>query len=94
LILLLKLTTVALHYACDRGNIAMLKELLQQGADINIQVNHITLYTYCGKDGEGQTGLHYAATVGNIEILTFLLANHANIHIVDNEGESPLGKYQ
>jgi len=68
----------ALHYACDRGNILLVKELINYGSSINLQ------------DNEGQTGLHYSSMVGNKEIIQLLLQSGADSSILDEEGSSPL----
>eukprot|EP00040_Diaphanoeca_grandis_P016490 m.85100 g.85100 ORF g.85100 m.85100 type:complete len:336 (+) comp25830_c0_seq1:166-1173(+) len=63
-----------LHWACDRGHVAITELLLQQGADINAQ------------DGEGQTPLHFGCLCDHSDIVRVLLASKANLTLKDNDG--------
>lgn len=71
----------SLVYVCrgDRGgNPKFVKELLDQGANVNI-----TNY-------KGQTALHCAAKAGFIEPVRILLDYGANVNAKDREGDTPL----
>lgn len=57
----------ALHYAIEKGNMDMVKELLAKNADINIQ------------DGVGNTPLHSAAACNRKEIVNLLLEKGVEI---------------
>ncbi|CAI5531234.1 unnamed protein product [Closterium sp. Naga37s-1] len=67
----------ALHWAADRGKLAMTRCLLAQGADVN------------QTDDEGQTPLHYATVCEHESIADLLLENGADPCRPDNEGTCP-----
>ncbi|SEP23172.1 Ankyrin repeat-containing protein [Flavobacterium sp. CF108] len=56
---------------------AIIKWLLEQGADINLQ------------DKNGYTALHFSAQEGNIDSTMLLLENKANPNIKDIHGNTP-----
>ncbi len=60
-----------LHVAVKKGNLSMVKLLLEKDADINIQ------------DESGNTPLHYAAANRKKDVLKHLLDNKADISIVN-----------
>jgi ankyrin repeat protein len=62
----------ALFEALDRGDLACIRELLAQGADINALDPRTPLYG-------GETVLINAANRGNTEMVQFLLANGADV---------------
>ncbi|BBB15452.1 ankyrin 2 neuronal isoform 4 [Candidatus Rickettsiella viridis] len=66
-----------LHYACQKGNAAVVKLLLEKGASIN-KVNK-----------NEDTPLHYACKEGNQAIVKLLLEKNASASIRNNEGETP-----
>lgn len=71
----------SLVYVCrgDRGgNAKIVKDLLNQGADVNV-----TNY-------KGQTALHCAAKAGFVEPVRILLAHGANVNAQDRDGDTPL----
>ncbi|ESN96232.1 hypothetical protein HELRODRAFT_68450 [Helobdella robusta] len=61
-----------LHWSCDRGNIEIVKYLLEKGANINLQ------------DDELQTALHYAAFCNYIEVVKVLIEHGADCNIEDS----------
>lgn len=67
-----------LLYGIKHGDEAVIKKLLDMGADVN------------ALDTEGKTPLHEAILQGNAQIVEFLLKNGANVHIKTNNGEGPL----
>ncbi|XP_064395739.1 uncharacterized protein LOC135342805 [Halichondria panicea] len=50
-----------LHWACDRGNLNMVKLLVKRGADVNIE------------DTDNQTPLHYAVSCDHHAVISYLL---------------------
>ena len=68
---------LAIHYACDRGNVKILEVLLSFGADVNLQ------------DDTKQTPLHYAVLTDNIGVASLLLQKGANASIQDEDGNTP-----
>jgi len=64
-----------LHLACFKGNIEMVKLLLEKGADIN------------AKSRTGMTPVYLAATKGNYKIVLLLADKGANINIPANNSE-------
>lgn len=65
-----------LHWAADRGNVAIVLMLLSKNPDVNIQ------------DHEGNTPLHYACFSENDEVIKILLDGGADTWIENNDGES------
>lgn len=70
-----------LHYAADRGHVAMLRYLLDNGADKSIKVSHVTGYkwwstftahTSITQDEEGQTAYQLALPLENEEVIKIL----------------------
>lgn len=82
----------AIHYACDRGHKELLQLLLNNKADVNLQVGGViqeyTLNSHLLQDEEGQTPAHYAILVENSEILQLLLEYGADVNIKDASGVS------
>ena len=68
----------ALSWAAEAGNKAIVKQLLEKGADPE------------AKDLNGQTPLFYA--VGNIEVVKLLLEKGANPESKDRYGRTPLSR--
>ena len=64
----------------ELGNIAGLKQLLAEGADVNT------------KDSIGATALHYASFTGRAEVVRFLIDHGASAEIKDEQyAATPLG---
>ena len=72
----------ALHWAAERGRLAMVQVLLAAGADVN------------AKNHEGKTALHYAGKGGHVDVTKALLARggwlHADVHARDEDGHTAL----
>ncbi|EUD65452.1 hypothetical protein C922_04192 [Plasmodium inui San Antonio 1] len=64
----------ALHYACDRGYLDIVKLLIELGADINAD------------DSSGDTALHIAAYSGKKDIIDYLTSAGADINRKNSEG--------
>jgi len=60
-----------LHVATKKGNLSMVKLLIEAGANINIQ------------DESGNTPLHYSAANGKKDVVKYLLENDADASIVN-----------
>ena len=70
----------ALIEAAGKGDVARMRHLIDQGADVNAVTT------------EGLTPLHMAAQNGNIAIITLLLEREAKIDALDVKGWSPLDR--
>jgi ankyrin repeat protein len=68
----------ALHWACDRGHVDLLRILLDRSASVDLQ------------DSDGQSGLHYAVACEHVEITEMLVKAGADINKADADGDSPL----
>jgi ankyrin repeat protein len=70
-------TTALISYVW-RERPDIIKQLLDRGADVNLQ------------DNDGDTALHGAAQNGNAEIVRLLLAKRANVDARNKVGGTPL----
>jgi ankyrin repeat protein len=70
--------TVALHMAAESGRINSLKQVLDQGVNVNAQ------------DTEGVTALMIASVLGHKEAVEFLIANGAEINTKGKNGITAL----
>jgi ankyrin repeat protein len=61
---------------CKVGNIELLKALLKENENIDINIS----------DNFGLTGFHYACNKGYTDILNLLIEKGCNINILDNDG--------
>ena len=68
----------ALHVAACVGDLARVKALVEQGANVD------------AKDELGWTPLYWAACLGRTEVAKFLVANGASVQVVANDGVTPL----
>lgn len=73
-----KVITSLLLYGIEHNDEAVVRKLLEMGADVN------------EPDAEGRTPLHEAIIVGHVPIVEYLLKNGANVHYKTRTGESPL----
>ncbi len=67
----------ALHFACDRGQTAAARLLIEKGAHID------------ELDEDGLTALHYAAACEHPDLVRILLHSGADVNIKDNDGNTP-----
>lgn len=67
-----------LHWACDRGHVAVARMLVNAGADIS------------ARDANGSTSLHYAASCDHDELVRFLLDAGARTDILDDQGQAAI----
>lgn len=67
-----------IHIAADRGNLAVVKQCLQEGADINARVEN------------SKTPLMFAAAKGNMDIVKVLVAKGADVNARDENGWTAL----
>ena len=70
-----------LHFAAIGSNKEIVSLLLSSGADVNTK-----------STTGGQTPLFYAAKVGKLDMVRLLAASGADLSIVDNKGDTPLGR--
>lgn len=66
-----------LLWACDRGYVELVKELLNAGADIE------------QKDNSGLTPLHYACMCDHLELAKLLISRGASPEAKDADGITP-----
>lgn len=69
-----------LHFAAQRGNIAILKYFLSLSHDVGLKI----------RDTSGQSVLHYAVHSKRTEAIDLLVSNGANIDAVDTKGRTIL----
>ena len=72
-----------LMYACDRGNIEMVKLLLANGADANVISQYPPKYSY-----PSTTAL--LVSLGYEELLQVLLGHGADVNLTDARGDTVL----
>lgn len=70
----------ALHIAANSGNVPIVKQLIDNKADVNIQ------------DKYGQTPLIYASFAGVMDVVKYLVANKANLDKQTKFGQTALMK--
>ncbi|CAH1099912.1 unnamed protein product [Psylliodes chrysocephalus] len=66
-----------IHWAADSGNVVVLKELIELGANFDLL------------DSDGQTALHYSASCGHADCVKFLVQRGARKDIADSDGNIP-----
>ncbi|NLD92623.1 MAG: ankyrin repeat domain-containing protein [Fibrobacter sp.] len=69
---------MSLNRACSKGDLASVKKIVNDGADIN------------AIDSRGRTALFEAAWGGYNDIVKFLLDNGANANLADSTGYTPV----
>ena len=72
------LDSTPLQWAVRQGVLAMVVQLMQNGADPAIP------------DSEGQECLHLAAQIGHTAIAAYLVAKGTNVNTQDRNGMTPL----
>lgn len=81
----------ALHVACEAGRVPAARALLENGADIQVQIPTVYSDDGVGYDGaEAGSPLTYAAAHGRVEILRMLLDRGAGVNVPNLEGKTPL----
>lgn len=70
----------ALHGAAKKGHSEVVKMLLQQRAQVNVQAGAL----------QDETPLHYACKYGRASVVQILLASRANPQAVTTQGRTPL----
>ena len=73
-----------LHYACREGNFEMVKFLIENGANVNIENHYSTIYPIF----DAITSLNNQKT--HLQIIQLLIDNGANIKKVDSFGNTLL----
>lgn len=73
--------STALHYACWKGHLALVEELIASGADVMARNSN---------DHWGTTPLHAAAHANHHRIVELLLSKGADATAVDGNGKTPL----
>ncbi|NTS77829.1 ankyrin repeat domain-containing protein [Catenovulum sp. SM1970] len=68
----------ALHDAAMRGDLAEVKALIKDGADVN-KLNQ-----------QGATPLHWAAFKGHLDVAKYLVGQGAKINAITEKGSTPL----
>ncbi|KAJ1465579.1 ankyrin repeat-containing domain protein, partial [Baffinella frigidus] len=78
----------ALHYACMSARVIVMRQLLKNGADVNVRtnVNYDDPDDYAG----GDTPLHDAITYRSMGAIKLLLAHGADISIKEGQGMNSL----
>jgi len=71
--------STTLHQAAERGDVAAVEKLLDEGADVN------------ARDEGGASPLHAAAFAGHRNVIRLLIKRGADINLEDNDGDTPLG---
>jgi cytohesin len=72
--------SVDIHEAASKGNIAVVKQHLAAGTDVDTRDDAYG----------GQTPLHWAAVGNNKELAELLIANGADVNARDKDGDTPL----
>ena len=70
----------AIHKAAMVGDLELMKQLKEQGADINAKTNN------------DMTPIHIAAGLGNLEMMKWLKDQGADVNATDNVGDTPMHK--
>lgn len=70
----------ALHFASQRGNLALIRNLLDLPYNISID----------SPDLAGQTALHHAVQNRRVDAISTLIKAGANIYAVDSKGRTPI----
>ena len=71
--------TVALYWAAHYGQLAVVRYLVEQGADVN------------ATDFKGETALHSAAEAGDLAVVEYLVGQGASLTATTNDGYTPKG---
>ena len=78
-----------LHVACDKGDINLVKKLLEAGADPNV-TDKFGITPLSVRTGSGGTILHVACDKGDINLVNKLLEAGADPNVTDKFGITPL----
>ena len=73
------LLPVLLTCAAKAGDLDSIKDLVEQGANLNAP-----------SDYDGKTSLHLAASEGHVNVVQYLLLHGASFFVHDRRGRTPL----
>ena len=80
--------SVDIHEAARDGNIEVVKQYLDAGADVNAKGGSMLYGTL--RNPVESTALHTATGMGHEEIAELLIANGADVNAMDDNGDTPL----
>ena len=69
--------TTTLHNAAWRGDLELVRFLVENGADID------------AKDVDGETPLHWAARQGHLAVVQYLVEQRADVNATNDHGTTP-----
>ena len=80
----------ALHFAMLKDFVEIAEQLIDHGADVNVQTTAEKTDMYDGfPEVCGESPLHIAARHGHAEMVRLLIARGARTDVTDHEGETP-----
>ena len=80
-----------LHLASEKGHVKVVTELLNSGAEVDLETDRKPLpYWKIDKDDGGKSALHFASENGHAEIVAMLLANGASVNRIADPRFEPI----
>lgn len=83
-----------LHYAALKGNLDIVKLLLENGANVNMKASKKFVRIYGIETqkitGTHETPLHNACRLGHLDVVKYLISKGASLDAVDYYGRTPL----